>query len=378
MNLYTRTKRPAPESVMRKLILVILSIFFTAIPLRAGADTECQASESEIQNAIGEVHTKQSNVGLAAAIVRGEHILFSEYLGLADVEFGIDVDRNTRFGIASITKLYTAVALLQLRANGQLELSDTVQKHYPDFPKKPEGEITLEMLAKHTSGIPHPQSVRTPKLFATHFETATDAVSVFADDELLFTPGSDAKYSSSNYNLIAAIAEQITGQDFKDVVAAGVFDMLNLTETGFDNALRPLPFRARRYSYYRPWTYAESDELFLVPVWDYSFNTGGGNIVATAADVARFGAALSKPGLLPEKELRLLQSIEWFGDIDDNGQHYIFASGANPGVQAGLAIIPESGIAAVVLSNTWGLGSRSGEMTQLALRLARLCDSTLE
>jgi CubicO group peptidase (beta-lactamase class C family) len=98
---------------MRKLILVILSIFSTAIPLRAGADTGCQASESEIQNAVGEVHTKQSNVGLAAAIVRGEHILFSEYLGLADVEFGIDVDRNTRFGAASITKLYTAVTLLQ-------------------------------------------------------------------------------------------------------------------------------------------------------------------------------------------------------------------------------------------------------------------------
>jgi CubicO group peptidase (beta-lactamase class C family) len=253
-----------------------------------------------------------------------------------------------------------------------------VQTHYPDFPQKPEGEITLEMLAKHTSGIPHPQSVRTPKLFATHFETATDAVSVFAVDDLLFTPGSDAKYSSSNYNLIAAVAEQITGQNFKDVVAAGVFDVLNLTETGFDNALRPLPFRARRYSYYRPWTYAESNELFLVPVWDYSFNTGGGNIVATAADVARFGAALSKPGLLPEKELKLLQSTEWFGDINDNGQQFIFASGANPGVQAGLAIIPESGIAAVVLSNTWGLGSRSGEMTQLALHLARLCDSTPE
>jgi len=159
-----------------------------------------------------------------------------------------------------------------------------------------------------------------------------------------------------------------------EVVATAIFGPLNLTATSFDNVLRPLPSRARRYSYYHPWTYAESNELFLVPVWDYSFNTGGGNIVATATDVARFGAALSKPGLLPEEELNLLQSADWFGDIDDNGKKFMYASGANPGVQAGLAIIPESGVAAAILSNTWGLGSRSGEMTQLALHLARLCD----
>jgi CubicO group peptidase (beta-lactamase class C family) len=363
---------------MRVWLLVFAVSFVMSIAQATAAEPGCRASDVELQSTINEIHTKQSNVGLAAAIVRGEQVVFSEYLGLADIEFGVAVDRNTRFGIASVTKLYTAVTLLQLRADGRLELSDTVQKHYPDFPKKPEGEITLEMLARHTSGIPHPQSVRTPKLFATHFETATEAVSVFAVDELLFTPGSDEKYSSSNYNLIAAVAEQITGQNFKDVVKEGVFAKLNLTETIFDNTLRPFPFRARRYSYYHPWSYAESNELFLVPVWDYSFNTGGGNIVATATDVARFGGALAKPGLLPEEELKLLQSTEWFGDIDDDGQQFIFASGANPGVQAGLAIIPESGIAAVVLSNTWGLGSRSGEMTQLALHLARLCESTPE
>ena len=69
---------------MRMLILVILSIFSIAIPPRAGADTGCQASESEIQDAIGEIHTKQSNVGLAAVIIRGDKLVFAEYLGLAD------------------------------------------------------------------------------------------------------------------------------------------------------------------------------------------------------------------------------------------------------------------------------------------------------
>jgi len=361
---------------MRAWLIVSALGYFMGMQQVNAAEPACRASDAELKGAIREIHTKQSNVGLSAVIVHGEKVVFVEHLGLADVEFKVEVDHNTRFGIASITKLYTAVALLQLRAEERLDLSDTVQSHFPDFPQKPEGEITLEMLALHMSGIPHPQAVRTPKLFSTHFDNATEAVSIFADDDLLFEPGTDAKYSSSNYNLIAAVIEQFMGQNFKDVIATYIFEPLNLTETSFDNVLRPLSYRARRYSYYHPWTYAESDELFLVPVWDYSFNTGGGNIVATATDVARFGAALTKPGLLPEEELNLLQSTEWFGDIDDNGQKLIYASGANPGVQAGLAILPESGVAAVVLSNTWGLGSRSGEMTQLALQLARLCDST--
>jgi CubicO group peptidase (beta-lactamase class C family) len=230
------------------------------------------------------------------------------------------------------------------------------------------------MLATHKSGIPHPQSVRTPELFATHFDQATEALSVFADEDLQFEPGSDVQYSSSNYNLIAAVIEQLSGQNFKEFIASHIFDPLNLNETTFNNVLRPLTRRARRYSYYHPWTYAESDELFLVPVWDYSFNTGGGNIVATATDVARFGAALAEPGLLPENELNLLQSEEWFGDTDDNGRKILYVTGANPGLQAGLAVIPESGIAAAILSNTWGIGSRSGEMVQLALKMAQMCD----
>jgi serine beta-lactamase-like protein LACTB len=359
---------------MRIRILLLLLLALIGCPQAVAADFTCRASDAEMRQAISEIHDKQSNVGLAAAIVHGDQLVFADYLGLADVEFDVPVDSNTKFGIASITKLYTAVALLQLRAQGQLALDDIVQKHVPDFPKKSEGEITLEMLALHKSGIPHPQSVRTPELLATHFATASDALSVFANEELLYVPGTDANYSSSNYNLIAAVVEQRSEQNFEEFVADNIFNELSLTETSFNNVLRPLVFRARRYSFYHPQTYAQSDELFLVPLWDYSFNTGGGNIIATASDVAQFGAALSKPGVLAAKELDLLQSSEWFGEIDDNGRTLIYVSGANPGLQAGLAILPESGIAATVLSNTWGLGSRSGEMTQLAKQLAELCD----
>jgi serine beta-lactamase-like protein LACTB len=337
-------------------------------------DTQCLTPADVLHEAVLEIHQKQKNIGVVAVISKQGELVFSDFLGFADIEHQVPISGDTRLGIASITKLFTAVMVLKLRAAQLVDLDSPVQRYVVAFPQKPEGEITIRMLLEHRSGIPHPRAVRTPKLFATHYETATDALEVFADVPLSFPPGSDSAYSSSNYNLLAAVIEQITGKTFTDVVKSEIFSPLGMMHTGFDNVLRTLPDRARRYSYYRPWTYEESDELYVVPSWDYSFNTGGGNIISTAADLSRFANALMQPGLLNQQDLDLLYSENLFGDVDNQGHKYIYASGANQGLQAGLTIFPDSKSAAIVLSNTWGIGSRSAEMTRLSTRLATLCN----
>jgi CubicO group peptidase (beta-lactamase class C family) len=350
-------------------MLKILAWFaLILLPVTAIAD-QCAVDNSSFHKAVLAVHNKQRNVGLGVVVLKAGQEIYSDYIGLADVENSVPVTVDTQFGIASITKLYTAALLLMYEAEGKIDLDATVQKYIPDFPIKPEGEITVRMLATHTSGIPHPQAVRTPKLFATHYATAMEALEVFRDDALLSTPGTTASYSSSNYNLLAAIIEQTGGQRFTDIMEQAVFDPLGLDASSFDNVSRVLPQRARRYSFYRAWDYAESDELYTIPMWDYSFNTGGGNITATASDVARFGAALVSPGLLEDEQFETIYN--WFGD--DAGGRFIYASGANPGLQAGLAVYPEAQVSVSVLSNTWGIGSRSAEMTALAQKLAEMC-----
>jgi CubicO group peptidase (beta-lactamase class C family) len=336
--------------------------------------TQCLTPNGDLHEAVVEIHEKQKNIGVVAVISKQGELVFSDFLGFADIEHQVPISGDTRLGIASITKLFTAVMVLKLKAAQLVDLDSPVQRYVAAFPKKPEGEITIRMLLEHRSGIPHPQAVRTPKLFATHYETATDALEVFADEPLSFPPGTDSAYSSSNYNLLAAVIEQITGKKFTDVVKGEIFNPLEMTHTDFDNVLRTLPDRARRYSYYRPWTYEESEELFVVPSWDYSFNTGGGNIISTAADLSRFANALMQPGLLNQQDLDLLYGENLFGDVDSQGQKYIYASGANQGLQAGLTIFPGSKTAAVVLSNTWGIGSRSAEMTRLSTHLTTLCN----
>lgn len=334
------------------------------------APARCLVPSDELRRLVVAVSDKQRNVGLQVAVWRDGSVAYRLALGLADIEHRAPVTDETRFGIASVTKLFTAVTLLELAAAGRLDLDAPVQTYVPAFPEKDQGTITIRMLATHRSGIPHPRD-RTPELFATHYDTATDALEVFAAAELLFAPGTGQRYSSSNYNLLAAVIEAVHERPFVEVVRAMVTSPLGLADTAFDDVRRVLPHRSRRYSYYHPRTYEESDELFVVPSWDYSFNAGGGNMVSTAADLVRFGAALFEPGLLGQAEWALLFSPDWFGD--ESADSRLFASGANPGLQASLAIHPTTKTAAAVLANTWGIGSRSAEMTKLAAVLATRC-----
>jgi CubicO group peptidase (beta-lactamase class C family) len=352
----------------KTVIAAAAMLFVVAAPALPASDPTDDSLETALLEQVMEVHQKQHNVGLSVTIRRDGSTIFEKEIGLADLENDVPVSANTRFGIASVTKLFTAVALLKLHAAGRVDLDAPIQTYVPRFPSKPEGEITLRLLAEHRSGLPHPNE-RTPELFATHYETATDAVAVFAGEPLLFAPGTDEKYSSSNYNLIAAAIEGATGKTFPQIVSDSILVPLHLTRTSFDNILRPLSGRSRRYSFYHPWTYQESDTLYVVPLWDYSFNMGGGNLISTSQEVARFGEALVAPGLLPEGELKLL--MEWFGAKDDADHTLILVTGSNPGVQAGLAVYPEENISTAILANTWGLGSRSAEMVYLARKLSQ-------
>ena len=347
-----------------------LALLITFGCSQSGSGIE-DALEKSISKRILEVHEKQQNVGVSVAISKNGNIIYDRQIGMADIEHGVKVSDSTRFGVASITKLVTAVAVLELMNMNKLDLDLSIQTYVPTYPQKAEGEITLRMLLTHKSGIPHPSN-RTPELFATHFETATDAVAFFADDKLLFAPGSDSRYSSTNYNLLAAAIEGITDKAFNDYINKEIFDHLGLMNTSFDNVLRTLNNRTERYSFYHPRTYAESSQLYLIPKWDYSFNPAGGNIISTPYDLVSFAEAIMQPGYLNKKSIEYLYSEELFGAVDSTAGSYISATGANPGLQAGLAIYPEHKIAVAILANTWGIGSRSGEMVQLAKEFALL------
>ncbi len=343
----------------------------------------CKATDAELLAAIRSVHDKQKNVGVQAAIHLNGRTVFSKGYGLADRDSKVPVTRDTVFPVASITKAFTGVATLKAHAAGNIDLDKPIQGYVPEFPVKPELAVTPRRLAAHRAGIRHWGPER-EALFLRHFERLNQILPSFKDDPLRAQAGAEYQYSSYGYNLLGLAVERVTGVPFTDYVWRQILQPLGLSHTRFDDARRPAA-TTKLYSFYDLKTYADLPEAIPVPLMDYSHNMAGGNMSTTSEDLVKFGAALFRPGFLPRSQYDLLFSQPTFGGEaspmtfgfftqEAGAERRLSISGSNPGFQAGLMIYPDRRVAVAVLSNTWGVGSRSGDMVNaLPKQLADLC-----
>lgn len=375
--------------MQRPLGLILLSAFLW--PIGAHAQTSsvsaCQDRREALRAALLDIHKRQRNIGLSAVVMLHGQTIIDDNLGYADLENRVPVTSATRFGVASITKAFTGLALLKLHEQRRVDLDAPIQRYVPSFPVKPGGAITLRLLAAHLAGIRHWTNERTPALYARHFEDINEVLDLFKNDTLLSPPGSAEHYSSYGYDLIGTAIQAASGAKYQEYVARQIIDPLGLKDTGFDDVRHVLPNRARRYSYYDVWTFAvDSNNVFRVPEWDYSHNMAAGNMYSTATDLARFGRAIEKPGLLSQESLDLLYTRPKVGNVVAQmsfgfflsgsvpGRRLLNIGGSNAGVQSGLFVYPDEDLVISVISNTWGLGSRSAEMnSKLLARLAAIC-----
>jgi CubicO group peptidase (beta-lactamase class C family) len=347
----------------------------------------CRDRTKELRAAIADVHRRQRNIGVSAVVMHHGQTVLAENLGYADLENRVPVTSATRFGVASINKAFTGLALLRLHEKGQIDLDAPIQRYVPVFPVKPGGTITPRLLAAHLAGIRHWGRERDATLYSRHFDDIDEVLNLFKDDTLIAVPGTAYNYSSYGYNLIGAAIQSASGTKYEDFVRREIIAPLRLKDTGFDDVRHVLPNRARRYSYYDPWTFAvDSVNVYRVPDWDYSHNPAGGNMYSTAADLARFGRAIEKPGLISRESLALLMTRPRVGNVTSSMSFGFFVSpdtaahrrlnigGSNAGLQSGLVIYPDDDLVISLISNTWGIGSNSGEMTgALPARLAAIC-----
>jgi CubicO group peptidase (beta-lactamase class C family) len=320
-----------------------------------------------------EVHERLSNVGYQIYISdRGRPVLDGQF-GFARLEDSIPVEANTRFLIMSVTKAFTGAALVKAVAAGQVDLDAPIATYVPGYPPGDDPRMTLRALAAHTAGAPHQGHPERKALYVEHFNTATEAITAIRDLPLVHEPGSDYSYSSSNYNLIAAALEQASGQSFAVLLDSTLLSPLELDDTELLNVQRPTPRLARNYTLYELWTYADLEELQIVPTWDYSFNPAGGGMISTASDLARFGEAFLAPGFFSAEELELFYSLissdpespwsfGWFVGQTDSGTRQLRISGATQGVMASLYVLPDDGIVAAAIVNSWTRDAREGEL----------------
>lgn len=256
----------------------------------------------------------------------------------------------------------------------------------PGFPKKEGGEITPRLLAAHLAGIRSYRSdEKTEAFLARHYGNVVDALALFKDDPLVSAPGSRYAYTSYGYNLLAAAIQSAAGKPYDSFMAEAILKPLKLNHTEFEDIRRSAPDRTENYSFYDPFTSQAKQEVSKVPRFDYSYNMGGGNILTTAEDLARFGQAFIRPGLFTKESLALFYarirhkdvespwSYGWFVAPDANGARRIYITGAFLGTQAALQVYPDDDLVIAIISNTWGINSRSNEMVMdLPRRIAAI------
>ncbi len=351
-------------------ILMIGCLLLVLFDVSSGENAESQKTTQALLQPIREIHAKQENIGFSFVMThRGREVL-RDFAGLANVAYDQPIDSTIRFSIMSITKAFTGLLVLRAIARNELTLHGTVSEYLPEYSGDSADKITIAMLLAHTSGIPHTKHPERKALYVEHFECAADSLSLIASKELAHTPGEAYLYSSSGYNLLATILEKVSGLCVNRLAQQRLFTDLQLQDTGYLNAQKPIKHLVRNYSYVDMWNYKPVDELQLIPTWDFSYNMGGGNMFSTVDDLALLGNILLAKDSLPKINKKLIfaaiqpDKSRWSsGFITTEGEHgEIYITGATPGVQASLYIYPQHDIVFAMLANSWGKGSAGGKL----------------
>lgn len=291
-------------STLRPILL--LPILAGCAPADPGepASSFDPALAARLQAALDDGRDAIGAPGAVLAVVHPEEGLWIGTSGTSDLERPVAPDDLFRIG--SITKIYVGVVLVQLAGEGRLELEDPVAWHVP---WAPHGErITVHQLLTHTSGLPDHVS---DLAFLSDLErpwTAEEMVALVADQPLRFAPGSAYAYTNAGYVLLGEVIAAVTGRPWGEAVVERILEPLGLTRT-FVPSVTPSPETVRGYLGVGPDPLDVTDRMH--PVNPHA----AGEIVASAADVARFGRALFVDGvLLDEADLDRLLTPPTLGD----------------------------------------------------------------
>ncbi len=233
--------------------------------------------------------------GAAVLAARDGKILFEQGYGMGDLEHGVPVKLETKFRIGSITKQFTASAILKLAEGGKLSVQDKLSKFIPDYPRG--DEVTVHHLLTHTSGI-HSYTSK-PEFLEKVTESAKpeDHIKSFKDDPYDFNPGQKWSYNNSGYFLLGYIIEKVSGQSYGDYLKMAFFKPLGMEDTGVHEQTGKLKFEAIGYSF-------EDGRINKALDWNMSKAGGAGALYSTVRDLYRWNEAVFNGKVLNESSLK--------------------------------------------------------------------------
>ncbi|MFC1662409.1 serine hydrolase domain-containing protein [Gemmatimonadota bacterium] len=323
-----------------------------------------------------EIMEGQGVPGASVAVGVGGEIVWSEGFGWASLEHGVPVTPLTKFRIGSVSKTVTATGVGLLIERGALDLDAPVQTYVPEFPEK-RWPVTPRQLGGHTAGVRHYRGLE--MLSSRRYPTVESGLEIFADDTLLFEPGTNYSYSSYGWNLLSAVVEAVADREFLGFMRDEVFEPLGLRHTVPDHTDSIV---AHRTEYYE--TGADGD-IVNAPYVDNSYKWAGGGFLSTPEDLVRFGQAHMQPGFLKAETLRELQTpqtlrngnstsygIGWRTGTQEDGDTTLGHSGGSVGGTTLLVLVPEHDLVVA------GVVNISGPAAAIVNQVAQVFEEHLE
>lgn len=222
-------------------------------------------------------------------VADGPELLVDEGFGLADIAAGRPNTPTTQLRIGSLSKAFTAVAIMHLVDQGHLSVNDPLAKFLPNYPG---GEaITIRHLLTHTAGIPNYEERTDLRQVVATPIALEDLIASFANQPLLFAPGQGYAYSSSGYVLLSRVIEVVSGLSYAEFLQTEVLQPAGMTRSGYDFLDPALPEPAVGYQL----TPQGAQPAILT---DSSWPSGAGALFSTAEDMYRWDRALASDGLL--------------------------------------------------------------------------------
>lgn len=290
-----------------KTLLAILSIVTILSPTAFAQSDKAK----KIDEFIAPFTTSNQFSGVVLAAENGK-VIYEKAFGTANADYKIPNQLNTRIGIASITKQMTSVILSRLIETNKITLADKLNKYIPDFPN---GEkITIEMLARHRSGIPH--RVLPPEAESVAY-TSAEFVDKVKQAKLAFEPGSNRLYSSAGYAVLARVLEIASGKTYQQLLQEYVFAPAGMTDSVDFEGDVVIERRAQDY-------YQSPNGLVNVPVKNYSFLVGAGSVYGTARDVYKFAEAVLDGKYGEAAKTSLVGQTTFSGSGSTNGHRAYF------------------------------------------------------
>jgi CubicO group peptidase (beta-lactamase class C family) len=249
-----------------------------------------------------EYYNKEKNFNGAVLIAKNGVIEYSNYIGISDRKKGEKINSNTTFKIASITKTFTAVLILQLYEQGKIDLKVPFGKYYPTYKGNAKNLASIEHLLTYSSGIPNTAEKYAMKPYQEKL-SLDQFIDKYCSENIENTPGTVSNYSNTDYIILHKIIELVSKKSYSTMLSENILKPLELKNTGLLNATLKLNSLSNSYTINDSTHAINLDEQYLIENY-----FGAGSLYSTVEDLLKFDNAIFNNKLLKKATSELMLS----------------------------------------------------------------------